>query len=232
MSKKKNRPKIPKKLKTPKASKTDLPNNVSEQEFLTVLDNISKRLGHKFKFGYHDFDDMKQQAAIFALEGLEKYDRSRPLENFLWTHVRNRLFNYKRDNYQRPDKPCLTCPFFDKTYQCSTNQCSQFLNKNDCELYSNWSTRNSAKKNIMQPGYIESGFDISHAKGDLQSWVQNKEIIEFLDANISMEYREFYLKIKHGTKVPKHQLVKLQQHIMELMETAEWKNNHQKNEDN
>ena len=40
---------------------------------------------------------MKQQAAIFALEGLEKYDNKRPLENFLWTHVRNRLFNYKRE---------------------------------------------------------------------------------------------------------------------------------------
>jgi len=81
--------------------KKTLKNKVTEEEFLRVLDNISKRLGHKFKFGYHDFDDMKQQASIFALEGLEKYDNSRPLENFLWTHVRNRLFNYKRNNYQK-----------------------------------------------------------------------------------------------------------------------------------
>lgn len=221
-----------KKKKPKKVVKNNLPNNVSEQEFLTVLDNISKRLGHKFKFGYHDFDDMKQQAAIFALEGLEKYDRSRPLENFLWTHVRNRLFNYKRDNYQRPDKPCLTCPFFDKNFQCSTNQCSKFLNKNECELYASWNTRNSAKKNIMQPSHMDNGFDISHAKGDLQNWVQSKEIIEFLDNNIGIEYREFYLKIKHGTKVPKHHLVKLQQHIANLMETTEWKNNHLRKEDN
>ena len=49
-----------------------LPHGVTEEQFLIVLDNISKRLGHKFKFGYHSFEDMKQQAAIFAIEGLEK----------------------------------------------------------------------------------------------------------------------------------------------------------------
>jgi len=61
--------------------KTTLPNNVNEEEFLTVLENISKRLAYKFNFGYHSIEDMKQQAAIFALEGLKKYDNSRPLEN-------------------------------------------------------------------------------------------------------------------------------------------------------
>ena len=49
-----------------------LPNNVKQEDFLIVLDNISKRLANKFRFAYHNFDDMKQQAAIFALEGLEK----------------------------------------------------------------------------------------------------------------------------------------------------------------
>ena len=56
---------------TKRKKKTTLANGVSEQEFLIVLENISKRLGHKFKFGYHSYEDMKQQAAIFALEGLE-----------------------------------------------------------------------------------------------------------------------------------------------------------------
>jgi len=66
--------------KKPKKKAPNLHNKVTEQEFLEVLENISKRLGHKFKFGYHSYEDMKQQAAIFALEGLEKYDNTRPLE--------------------------------------------------------------------------------------------------------------------------------------------------------
>jgi hypothetical protein len=57
----------------------ELPNGVSTEEFLLVLDNISKRLANKFRFAYHSIDDMKQQAAIFALEGLKNYDKKRPL---------------------------------------------------------------------------------------------------------------------------------------------------------
>lgn len=209
-----------------------LANGVTEEEFLVVLDNISKRLGHKFRFGYHDFDDMKQQAAIFAMEGLEKYDKSRPLENFLWTHVRNRLFNYKRNNYQRPDKPCFTCPLFDKTYKCSNNQCSKYTNKHDCELYASWASRNEAKKNIMQPTHIDG--DSHHFHQDsFTSVIQNQEIINFLDDCIQTEYRETYLKLKHGIKIPKQQLNKLKKHISELMETNQWNQlMDPKNEDN
>jgi hypothetical protein len=211
---------------------TDLPNGVTEEEFLTVLDNISKRLGHKFRFGYHDFDDMKQQAAIFAMEGLQKYDRSRPLENFLWTHVRNRLFNYKRNNYQRPDKPCLTCPLYDKMYSCSNNQCSKYKDKSECELYSSWASRNEAKKNIMQPNHIEHELHGSKLQSkDFTGFIQNKEIISFLDEQIQTEYRESYLKLKHGSNIPKQQLLKLQKHITELMENFTWSKSPEK-EDN
>lgn len=190
---------------------------VSQEDFLKVLDNISRRLGHKFKFGYHSFEDMKQQAAIFALEGLEKYDHSRPLENFLWTHVRNRLFNYKRNNYQRPDKPCLTCPFFDKNYKCSNNQCTEFPHKQDCELYSAWVARNETKKNIMQPSYMEQELPGKNSTDPL-NLAANKEVIDFLENNIKTEYRETYLKLKHGLKVSKQDITKLKDHIKELME--------------
>ena len=70
-------------------------NNVSEEELLSTIDIISKKLAYKFRFGYHEIEDMKQQISIFALEGMANYDHNRPLENFLWTHVRNRLFNTK-----------------------------------------------------------------------------------------------------------------------------------------
>lgn len=216
--------------KSANPTKSKLPNGVTEEEFLRVLDNISRRLGHKFRFGYHDFDDMKQQACIFAMEGLEKYDNSRPLENFLWTHVRNRLFNYKRNNYQRPDKPCHTCPFFDKSYKCSNNQCSKYTEKKDCELYLAWSSRNDAKKNIMQPTYIEN--DNYHSNdNDFVGVLGNEEIIKFLDANVQSEHRENYLKLKHGTKIPKAQLTKLVSHIKNIMESKGW-DPYQKNEDN
>lgn len=189
-------------------------NKVTEEQFLQVLENISKRLVYKFKFGYHDIDDMKQQAAIFALEGLEKYDHKRPLENFLWTHVRNRLFNYKRNNYQRPDKPCLNCPLYDPKCKVSSSQCSKYENKDECDLYKSWLKRNTNKKNIMKPGYID--YDITNSL-NLINDVANSEIINFLDQNIHTEYREIYLRLKHGEKITKQKLNKLQNHIAFLM---------------
>lgn len=201
-----------------KNQKKILANGVTEEEFLTVLDNISKRLVHKFRFGYHDIEDMKQQAAIFAMEGLEKFDNKRPLENFLWTHVRNRLFNYKRNNYQRPDKPCLTCPLYDPSYKKSENQCLKYLDKNECDLYRSWSERNSSKKNIMAFQSIENTLEKEDNKDPI-NFIQNNEIIKYLDKHIKKpEFRESYLKLKNGAKLHKPLLEKLKNHIHELMQ--------------
>jgi DNA-directed RNA polymerase specialized sigma24 family protein len=214
-------------------SQSDLPNGVNTEEFLKALENISRRLANKFRFAYHSVDDMKQQAAIFALEGLENYDNKRPLENFLWTHVRNRLFNYKRNNYQRPDKPCHSCPFFDKTCKVSLNQCEKYGNKHDCELYAAWAKRNEVKKNIIQPSYIETSLHQSVQPTDFDLNIQNQELIKFLDMHVQSEFRESYLKLKHGAKISKLELKKLQQHIFTLMETNNWKpTTFQENEDN
>jgi hypothetical protein len=219
---------------TKKKTKTnnDLPNGVSTEEFLLVLDNISKRLAKKFRFAYHSIEDMKQQAAIFALEGLQNYDKKRPLENFLWTHVRNRLFNYKRNNYQRPDKPCHSCPFFDKHCKLSINQCEKYANKYDCDLYEAWAKRNESKKNIIQPTYIDNSSHLAPSFS-YQSLLENKELINFLDTYIQSDYREVYLKLKHGSKINKVDLKKLKNHIAKLMEEHNWKiETFQKNEDN
>lgn len=197
-------------------SKTKKKRKVSESEFLEVLDKITKKLIHKFRFGYHSVEDMKQQASVFALEALERYDGKRPLENFLWTHVRNRLFNFKRNNYQRPDSPCIGCKFYDKHMKNSTNGCLEFNNKLDCSLYNNWFERNENKKNIMQPSYIDNEQDIFHRTMS-STKVEDKELIEYLDKNVTSEYREYYLKLKHGSKIKKEKFEKLKLHIADIL---------------
>lgn len=173
---------------------------ISDEEFIEVFNKVTKKLIYKFKFGYHEAEDMKQQAAIFALEALEKYDHKRPLENFLWTHIRNRLFNFKRDKYQRPDKPCLTCPLYDPKLKCSTSGCAEYSNKLDCDLYQSWINRNERKKNLNQLTSIANNYDLS-SSFDLINDASNKEIVDLLDANLSYKYREIFLKLRHGEKV-------------------------------
>lgn len=191
---------------------------ITEDQFLKTLDFISKKLIYKFKFGYHELDDMKQQASVFALEGLEHYDHKRPLENFLWTHVRNRLFNFKRDNYFRPESVCLTCPFYDPKNLKSTNQCAKFTNKKDCELYSQWESRNNLKKNLMKPINIDNESHHLKSSKDISELLSNKELINLIEKNIENKYREIYLKLKGGNKINKKDLTKLQDHIAHILQ--------------
>jgi hypothetical protein len=191
-------------------------NGVDEQEFLDAVDKITKKLIYKFKFGYHEAEDMKQQATIFAIQGLEHYDKKRPLENFLWTHVRNRLFNYKRDNYQRPDKPCIGCPFFDKHYQKSDNQCSKFTIKNECEPYNSWESKNSSKKNIMRPLAIDYLSDTPDLLGP-NELIKNKEIIDIIDKNLPIKLRPAYLNFMANQKIPKKEYLLLIETIKQIL---------------
>lgn len=193
--------------------KKKIKKKVDEQELLRVIDVITKKLAYKFKFGYHDIEDMKQQISIFAIEGLENYDHIRPLENFLWTHVRNRLFNYKRDNYQRPDKPCYTCPLYNK----KTTECNKYSHKNDCELFYSWSKRNENKKNLMHFSAVDEVKDYGNLFLDTSFSIDNKEIINLLEEKLVGEYRSIYLKLKNGSKVTKCEKDKLLEKVKEIL---------------
>lgn len=204
-----------KKTKNPKNPENDSLYGVDEQEFLNAVDKISKKLIYKFKFGYHQAEDMKQQATIFALQGLKFYDKKRPLENFLWTHVRNRLFNYKRDNYQRPDKPCLTCPFYNKV---ATHDCDKYTDKNSCSLYSNWLHKNNTKKNIMKPLTIDQSKENIKISNDIADQIKDKEILQKINDNIPVKYRKSLLLFLNGQKIPKKEYENLIVSIQSLLQ--------------
>lgn len=164
---------------------------------------------------------MKQQISIFALEGLKNYDHKRPLENFLWTHVRNRLFNYKRDNYQRPDKPCLSCPLYDPHCKKSISGCADYVDKNDCDLYNNWANRNVVKKNLMHLNTIDEIKDFANAFSSEENLLLNdistNEILQLVETHLNGDDRTTYLKVKSGAKVTKAEMTKLTTRLQQIL---------------
>ena len=78
------------------------PNNLSEHE-IDVITRVSKKLAPKFVFASYETEDIEQEAFLMGVEGLTRYDSSKPLENFMYSHINNRLKNFKRDNYYRFD---------------------------------------------------------------------------------------------------------------------------------
>lgn len=72
----------------------------TSQQLGTILQVID-RIAPRYTFGYYDIEDIKQESYIICLEGLEKYDESRPFENFISKHLSNRLKSLIRDKYTR-----------------------------------------------------------------------------------------------------------------------------------
>jgi DNA-directed RNA polymerase specialized sigma24 family protein len=81
----------------------NIPSGVDKDKAIKVIISVSKRLAPRYVFPGYDVEDIEQEAFIIGVTGLEKYDTSRPLENFIYTHINNRLKTFKRDNYYRLD---------------------------------------------------------------------------------------------------------------------------------
>ena len=75
-----------------------VPTGIPLNQVLEIIERVVGPLGNKLKFSHYDSEEIKQQGRVIAWEAIvEKYDETRPLENFLRIHVRNRLYNFKRD---------------------------------------------------------------------------------------------------------------------------------------
>ena len=81
----------------------EIPSGMSSEEVTAIILKVAQKLAPKYIFASYDVEDIEQEAFIIALDALSRYDSDKPLENFLYTHVNNRLKNFKRDNYFRQD---------------------------------------------------------------------------------------------------------------------------------
>ena len=190
---------------------------MTEEEVLNIIDVIVERLSHRFTFAYYEREDIKQEARILAIEGLDKYKPDLPLENFLWVHIRNRLVNFKRDNYIRHDEPCLTCPF--KAFIKKTSKCKLFDDRNLCDLYSTWKTRNETKKNIISPISISVLVDDNEniPSDDVGINLDYKELMDKIDRNIPVYIRSIWLQLRAGVKIHAEDMRLLQEEVEKIL---------------
>lgn len=170
-----------------------VPKGMKESEVLEVINRICNRYAHKFKFGYFTPDDIRQEAFIIAIDALERYDESRPLENFLAVHVKNRLNNFKRDRYYRQQKI-----------------------KND-----DLDELNNSKKFLMDTLDIDNIRDEKEGNMRLEDEfvdkIANEELLEIIDEHLDVSFRSDYLRIRDGTYVPKPRREQIIEEITEIL---------------
>lgn len=186
------------------------PHDLTEEQVMAAMNKAVALLAQTFSFGYFDSDDIRQEAYIFGLEALPRYDPSRPLENFLYSHIKNRLINFKRDKYHRTDPPCKICAEHGKHPDGSV-----------CTKYAAWKKRNSSKQNLMRPLDIQNLSDeneksVRHSHNIIDEATLT-EARDLIDKNLSVELRSIYLRIKAGESVPKAKRVKLEIALRDLI---------------
>lgn len=163
-----------------------LPDFVTEDEFLKAFNSVITKLVKKFIFTIYDADDIRQEAFIIASEGVFNFNPSYnvPLESFLYTHLYNRLINFKRDNYLRKENNCQECRIINKI--CIRCQQRERLNL--------------IKKSILEPANIDS---LTHPTflNEYEKKIDQETIIAEIIKRLTPNQIQDFYKIRDGVRI-------------------------------
>lgn len=194
-----------------------IPDGFTEEKVCEIIERALLGLCSKFRFGYYEKEDMEQEGWIFAIEALESYSEDRGvLEHFLRVMIRNRFINLKRNKFSRYEPPCISCPFYDPDLKYSTNKCSEFLNKDDCDKWAAWKKRNAAKTGLIRPLDLDSVTEDDIASEEFLSSINLSSILKKIDQNLPMELRSDFLKMLDGITIPKQKKEKVRQCLADM----------------
>ena len=198
-----------------------IPEGMTEEEVIQAIQTVCNAL-IKFKFGPYDDDDIRQQGAVFGIEVLNagRYDPrpgpdgkpTRPLANFIFTHVRNRIINFKRDKYRRTDPPCKSC--HEAIPGRTEHDDGQY-----CLKYEAWLKRNMAKANLLCPADLAE-LEPSHEATTVEDDVATKELLALIDAKLPLSMRADYLRLRDGETVPKARKFEIEQVVREILQES------------
>jgi hypothetical protein len=197
-----------------------IPKGYTEQQVVTIIDRVVNTLAPNFVFGTYDLADIKQHGRLKALEVLEeeKYDATRPLDKFLYTHIRNRYLNLIRDKLSRNDVPCNKCPFKDLSL---SSGCREFNNKSNCELYFKWNKTNGAKRSLAKPSDLcrddDGEVNVSCGSKSVSDDVSERELMRLIDVKLPTDMRGDWLKLKAGVKLSKDRTNEIHAAVKEII---------------
>lgn len=74
--------------------------NIPQQELDTII-KVAKIIAPKYIFANYTKEDLIQEAILMGMDAYTRWDHKRPFENFISTHISNRMKTFKRDKYYR-----------------------------------------------------------------------------------------------------------------------------------
>ncbi len=195
-----------------------LPSGFTEQEVLSVIDQVTGPLVSRFrKFAYFDADDLKQEIFGFCWRALPFYDPSKgTLGGYLFRTASNRLCNLKRNSTVRADTPCVHCKQSDDT-------CGRPPERSDhpegfCQRYLDWRGRNEKKFALASP-FDVSLTDVHRMTADDATTgdMEIDEILRLIRDRLPVADYGNWLRLRDGVHVPADARRKVVAQIKEIL---------------
>lgn len=187
----------------------DTANSLGKPEsfVLEEIQRVCSIISSSIHFGYFDKEDIEQEGMVLGLTALALYDSSRPLANFLYTHIHNRILNLQRKLLTRTDPPCTLC------HQVVLGH-SGHADGKTCESYKKWHKTNSSKRSLMEPMELEG--DVNVREQDVDP-VDLNDILRRIDSLLPIELRSTYLRMRAGESVKDSEKTKVESFIKEIL---------------
>lgn len=200
-----------------------LPEGVTEAEALDAIENAVRILAPNYTFGIYDLEDIRQEARIFGMDAMPRYNPRgylpdgkprRRLDNFIYSHIRYRLNNLRRDKYRRNDPPCVLC-----------HRGEDHVRGKSCKSYSAWKRRNEAKASLMSPVALDLIPDERQQperrlSSEVEDRAEMNEVLRRVDEGLDVELRATYLQMRAGKSVPKSRRLQVEEAVKEILRGA------------
>jgi DNA-directed RNA polymerase specialized sigma24 family protein len=168
---------------------------LSEAQMTTIL-SVAQKVAPKFAFGIYDSDDMIQEAIILGMDCVSRYDPERgPFENFVATHISNRLRTFVRKHSVRnaPDVP-----------------------KSSLD-YVHWERSFGPKKRLQEALPLDDVSSSLTTEIDIINQLSMEDIQRAIDKNLPVEYRADYLRMLNNVHVPKGRRNKIKEILISIL---------------
>ena len=174
---------------------------------LKTIQKVARAIAPRYTFGYYDKEDIEQECIIESIEVLDKYDETiGSLENFLYTHLHNRMKNFLRKHYYRKTFTCIHCQGKDSS----------------CEYCQRRRWRFAVKKHLIEPIDIDN-INCNNEKNayeyqNLHEKLELDEIFTIINKHLEIPLRADYLRMLEGLHVPKPKREIIEERILTILE--------------
>lgn len=164
-------------------------NEFKFEDKLIDLEDLLVRYRAKWQLSalaWMDYDDVSQIIRLHVYNKWHLWDQTRSFRPWASMVISHQIKNLVRNNYSNFAKPCLKCPFYLGSDQCSFTRSG--VQNSDCDKFAKWQKKKERAYNLKLPLPIDDTIFMGHT--DYEDHFDYKDSSGRLHAAIMAELNE------------------------------------------